>query len=912
MGTDTEFNHVSIEEYNELLQKLKATEIAKNKLARELRTLSKHNEINKLNIETQAGLNKIINEEKQRQEMYVRLLLKSCPEIIFIFDENQKFLLGTNSITNIINIGDVSFLHGRELDTIIERFRPPAFSKELISLIKNIYSNDYERTEKELEISTNDNTYKVNILSFNKETGEFAGVFVVMHDITEIVKAKDMAERASRIKGDFLSSMSHEIRTPMNAIIGMTELALQTDRLDVIHEYARIVKQASAKLLSIINDILDFSKIERGKLEIVEGEYQLPSLLNDIVNIIRMRAVDSRLGFIVELDSRMPGHLVGDEPRIRQVLLNILGNAVKFTKQGFISLKVKGEAAGEGAIDLVMEVSDSGVGIKSEDIESIFDAYSQSDPEKNKHVEGTGLGLTITKNILEAMGGWVTVNSEYGKGSTFTVRLPQKVSQGGVLAEVEEPGGKGVLVYERRWMYANSIMGAIKGLGVECVLASNDSEFCEWLMDRQWPHVFIAAKLYENVQHVFRKLSYAPNIVLLSEFSEATLGTGLAYLSMPVHSMSVANLLNGTADSFAYSEDSGAVAMFTAPEARVLIVDDISTNLKVAEGLMAPYKMQIDLRGSGPEAIEAIRVRRYDVVFMDHKMPGMDGVEATLRIRGMEDTEPFCKGVPVIALTANAVLGMEEMFMQNGFNGFLSKPIDTIKLNSILKKWIPKQKQKHQAESTDATHGTVDIEVKGLDTSKGMLMSGGTTDLYLETLAIFQKDGQRKIKEIKMCLERGDMALFTTHVHGLRSACANIGADGLSSQAGGLEVAGETGDARYIESNSEEFLLSLGSLLDSLEMELEKQGAGHDGWQGQAGAKEAVRELTMLKEALEGLDAGSIDRALGKLQGMVRGGAVRATMREISEKILMAEYDEAISLVEVLLQTEDCNPKTEN
>jgi CheY-like chemotaxis protein len=666
------------------------------------------------------------------------------------------------------------------------------------------------------------------------------------------------------------------------------------------------VKQASAKLLSIINDILDFSKVEKGKLEIVEVDYQLPSLLNDVLSIIRMRAIDSRLSFIVELDSSMPSCLVGDEPRIRQVMLNILGNAVKFTKRGFISLSVKGGAASEGEINLIMEVSDSGSGIKQEDIETIFDAYSQSDLEKNSHLEGTGLGLTITKNILDAMGGGIAVSSSYGKGTTFRVELPQKVRPGGPLAEVKEPGGKGVLVYDRRSMQAKSIVGALEDLGVKFALASSDSDFVERLATKEWPNVFIALNQYDSLRHIFRDIGFAPNIVLLTEFSEAGLHNKLSVLSMPVHSMSIANMLNGAADSFSFSESDDAVAMFVAPGAKILIVDDIDTNLKVAEGLMAPYKMQIDLRGSGPEAIEAVRVRQYDVVFMDHKMPGMDGVEATRLIRELGDAEPFCKSVPIIALTANAVMGMEEMFMENGFSGFLSKPIDTIKLNSLLKKWVPKQKQQTGGHGHgQGAQGAAGFEVEGLDTNKGMLMSGGALDAYLGTLEVFQKDGRNKAREIRRCLGDGDMALFTTHVHGMKSACANIGASGLSSQAGALEAAGAAGGTEYIEANAGEFLLSLEWLLASLEGALER----HNAERGRGAAPEdmaaAVVILSKLKVALGELDVGNIDRALDSLQDMALGGIVGAVLKEISEKVLVAEYDEAISLVDELLRPEN-------
>jgi signal transduction histidine kinase/CheY-like chemotaxis protein len=376
------------------------------------------------------------------------------------------------------------------------------------------------------------------------------------------------ANKASEAKTKFLARMSHEIRTPMNAIIGMAELALRENITPTVKEYILTVKKAGTNLLSIINDILDLSKIESGKLEISSSNYSFPSMLNDVVSIIKMKIVDSGLRFDINIDSNIPNSLIGDETRIRQVLLNILGNAVKYTKKGFISLSASGEII-ENTVLLTIEVADSGIGIKPEYLKKLFDEFVRVDESKN-YIEGTGLGLPIAKNLIKTMNGDISVKSEYGKGSTFTIKLPQKIS-------------------------ANELFDSIKN------------------------------------------------------------------------------------DSIAIN--------FNAPNARVLIVDDIDANLKVAKGLMQPYKMQVDLCTSGAEAIERIKANSYDLVFIDHMMPDMDGIEATKIIR------EIYANLPIIALTANAVSGVKEMFLENGFNDFLSKPINTVELNSILEKWLPKEKQ---------------------------------------------------------------------------------------------------------------------------------------------------------------------------------------------------------------------------
>jgi len=511
-------------------------------------------------------------------------------------------------------------------------------------------------------------------------------------DITE-QRRLEIAENASRAKSEFLARMSHEIRTPMNAIIGMTELALRANELSAAQEYVHDMKQAGAHLLSLINDILDFSKIESGKLEIVAEDYLFASLINDVINIVKMRAQNSPVRFTANIDSNIPATLYGDAVKVRQVLLNILSNAIKYTKEGFVSLVVYSEIIDENTINLVMVVTDSGQGIKEENIGKLFNSFEQFDLEKNRGIEGIGLGLAITRSIVTAMNGDINIHSVYEKGSTFTVALPQKYHTREKLAVVENPDEKSVLLYEQRTTYADSIAFTVDNLGVNCTRVSSDSELHEKMANETFSCLFISFSLFKRNQDTIVKFGKNTQIIVLTKFGAMVPDKTLNTLTMPAYCIPIASILNGRLDSFFFHGSYARNVSFIAPDAKILIVDDIRTNLKVAEGLLQPHRVRIDLCESGMEAIKAVQAEQYDLIFMDHKMPDMNGVEALQRIRELGD-DPYFKNVPIIALTANAVLGVKEMFLQNGFNGFLSKPINTVELTAILKKWIPKGKQK--------------------------------------------------------------------------------------------------------------------------------------------------------------------------------------------------------------------------
>ena len=704
---------------------------------------------------------------------------------------------------------------------------------------------------------------------------------------------------ANQAKSKFLAKMSHEIRTPMNAIIGMSELALREAMSHAAYEHIVTVKQAGIHLLAIINDVLDFSKIEAGEMKILSAEYSFSSLVNDVISIIKMRLFDTQIRFVVNIDSRIPNVLIGDVTRIRQVLINIIGNAVKYTEKGFVSFTVSGAFTEDGIVTLSMEVKDSGKGIKEEDLGRLFNEYMQSDIEKNQGIEGVGLGLAISLSLAKAMGGYISVESEYGVGSAFTIVLPQQISDPTAIASVENAGDMRIIICERRKIYLDSIGKTLDDLGIAYVPVTSVAELCERTSAERFPFIMLSYALFDANSASISKAAGRARIILLSEFGEAIPEGNWSVLTLPVHALPIANVLNGVAGTHHYrSSGTESITPFTAPNARILVVDDINTNLKVAEGLLKPYGVTVDLCKSGAEAIEAVQKNDYDLVFMDHRMPGMDGMEATQRIRAIADAGSRYTALPIIALTANAVSGMRETFLEDGFDDFLSKPIDTNKLGGILEKWLRGKpgKKADTAGQAGEKAPAADMHVEGLDVEKGLLHAGGEVSLYYETLEVFCGDGDERAELIRACLAAGDLRTYTIHVHALKSALASIGASKLSDAARDLEAAGNSGDTGYIERYNENFLGTLAKLVDDIRnlLSAEEPDSRSD--------REAFAEaLDKLKLALEAMDARAI-KALGDILRETAPKEHVEAVKGMMRCILLSEYDEAVNAIEAMLQ----------
>jgi CheY-like chemotaxis protein len=730
----------------------------------------------------------------------------------------------------------------------------------------------------------------------------------------------------------------------------MAELLLRRELPDEARSYAQDIKQAGNNLISIINDILDFSKIEAGKLEIIPINYLLSSLINDTVNIIRTRLIEKPIRFFTNIDASIPNSLIGDEVRLRQILLNLLSNAAKYSEKGHIGFTINVDKRDDKQVWLRIAVIDTGKGIRPEDKARLFDEFVKVDVKKNQGIEGTGLGLAITKRLCIAMGGDISMESEYGSGSVFTAVIPQGIgSEAPPFALVEDAGKKKVLVYEGRTVYARALCWSLENMGVPHTMVTNHDDFAAALYREEWFYVFSGYGLYEKIKPLMEQDDVVfcggkkPLLALMIEWGTEAFIQGVRFVSIPVQTLSIANVLNGKADSKGYVKSSGRIR-FTFPRTRLLVVDDIATNLRVVEGLLAPYKAEVDTCLSGALAIELVKraasqKREYDIVFMDHMMPEMDGIETTAAIRAWEkdlrENGVMRKQLPIIALTANAVVGMREMFIENGFNDFLSKPIDVSKLDEILDRWIPKEKRESgviqkKIITTEVCypatpdslefHGGKDncsktpcnsvvnsylMPIPGVDITKGIALTGGKLDTYRHVLSIFCGDAEKRLPLLQTVPEADALPTFVTQVHALKSASASIGAAEVSVVAAGLEAVGKAGDTAFIGKQLPYFAGLLSALVAGIR-DWEKAMKERDS-EKQAAANRLDREtvtpfLHELAAALKSQKADDIDRILEHLMAQPLDVGIKTAVEQMSDEVLMAEYDKAVEILDNVMK----------
>lgn len=524
----------------------------------------------------------------------------------------------------------------------------------------------------------------------------------------ELREAVEIAKSASQAKSDFLANMSHEIRTPINAVLGMDEMILRECQSEEIRDYAYNIKNAGHTLLSLINDILDFSKIESGNMEIIPSEYHTSELLNDCYNLVSGRAENKGLELIFKNDETFPSKLYGDEVRVRQIIVNLLTNAVKYTDKGTVTLILSWDRVNDSD-DMIMKVfvKDTGRGIKEESLKNLFDSFKRMDENKNHRIEGTGLGLTITKLLLDYMGGSIQVESKYGIGSEFRVFIPQRIT--------------------------------------------NDKPVGNFSIKHKAHHVV-------NAQ---------------------------------------------------YKE------LFRAPEGQILVVDDLEMNLEVFKALLKSTKVNIDTAKSGQECLNKLRKKTYHMIFMDHMMPDMDGVETFHQIKAMTDN-PNCN-IPVIVLTANAIVGAEEEYLNEGFADYIAKPVRGKVLEKVVARFMPKEllmePENEQIEVASDGRSFID-KLTFLDTKAGIAFCAYSEELYEEIVGTYVSSNC--VDKLRECFNEERWDDYRVYVHGLKSSSKTIGAQMLSEQALHLETAAKQGDVDYIRRRHEKLIEAYVKLLSDI------------------------------------------------------------------------------------------------
>ena len=639
------------------------------------------------------------------------------------------------------------------------------------------------------------------IVAERLEDGRVARAMFLTEDIDESKKERDklvdMSERAlaaSQAKSSFLSNMSHEIRTPINAVLGLNEMVLRESEDQNILNYAESIRTAGTTLLGLVNDILDFSKIEAGKMEIIPVDYDISSVLNDLVNMSRTKADDKGLELVLDFDETVPKFLKGDEIRIKQVITNVLTNAIKYTEKGSVTFGVTYEKLAEEPDYVMLKVSikDTGIGIKPEDIKKLFSKFERIEEKRNRNIEGTGLGLNITKALLDMMDSQLEVESVYGQGSTFSFALKQKVNKW-------EPLGDYEAAYKK-------------------ALASR------------------------------------------SKYKEK----------------------------------------FKAPEARVLVVDDNQMNLMVFTSLLKTTGVKIDRATSGDEGLALAGDMKYDVIFLDHMMPRKDGIETLHELKAQKDNPNL--ETPAICLTANAISGAREEYINAGFDDYLTKPIDSLKLEEMLIHYLPEEKIQKVAENEEAAPAREALpkeleelaKEEWLDIETGLGYSG-SVESYLPLLKIFYTSLEESAQEIDGFYEAEDWKNYTIRVHALKSSARVIGATEFGEAAQQLENAGKGEDIDYIRQHHQSFIEELYSFKEPLAKVFAEEEEQED--KPEADEDMMAEVYDGLRGAAEDMDSDTIQDILTEMENYSVSASEAEVWRKIREAAKKYDYKALLELL---------------
>ncbi len=658
----------------------------------------------------------------------------------------------------------------------------------------------------------------------------------------------EQLEMAGRQNADFLSNVSHELRTPINMVIGISEITLEKEVLQDIREDIHSIQMAGKRLSNQINNILDYTEIVEGTLTSAKESYMITSLLNDVITTTAMQNSVNQLEMVFDLNPKMPAVLIGDSEKISHVLKILLENSIKFTEEGGIDICIDYRQENYG-INLIIDIYDTGIGMTDSQLTQMCDDFYQVESGSSRFAGGLGLGIPIAKGLLHAMGGFIHFDSKEQAGLQTHIVIPQGVEDDRPSMSISNVERLCVACYFRtekyscdevRIYYDKMILHMVEGLGIEGYQAHNFDGLLKLQKNHKITHIFIAQTEYEENSSYYENISDDIQVVIIAE-KEFSLHkhSRLLVIRKPFFALSVVNLLNGEVKENGFEEAQATGRRpFSCVGVKALVVDDEGMNLVVAKGVLSSYGIQVDTCLSGREALVKCREASYDIVFLDHMMPGFDGVETLRHIREMDNQ--IHQDLPVIALTANTISGAREMFRNEGFTEFIPKPIERAVLERVLRKVLPDNCIKYNSASMDLDSDKADETVTnysetqelntqepqingdeirdddslnvsamsledlvkvGINVEMGLDYCAGEEEFYLEMLQMFSSQYGQKKNEIVSLYDSSNWADYAIKVHALKSTALTIGAEQLSNCAKMLEKAGKTGDVEYIKKN---------------------------------------------------------------------------------------------------------------
>lgn len=676
--------------------------------------------------------------------------------------------------------------------------------------IQFITSNTLTNTGWTAYISMSSDPLSIDTSSYRMRTNINIALYVFLLVLVIVVYLlpvfKDINRKKIRESQSLMfANVSHELRTPLNTIIGVSEILSHSELNEGQLRQIAYISDSGKNLLSMINDLLDFSKLNSNKYELINESYFLEDIIYDTTTSATIRLDDKPIDFTVCIASYVPKQLIGDSLRVRQILNNVISNAVKYTRKGHIATTVDCEYLKDDEIRLIISVEDTGIGIKKEEIGFVFENYARLDTENNKHIEGTGLGMPIAKQFAKLMDGDITVDSIYQKGTVFTVNIKQKIaSSERLLPEYSDSGAKKkILILEKSQILSTHYSLCLEDSYADFYIADDNYDFSEKLSQNSYDFVLADP---DTIAMLRDEMDFNDNVMLIS-LVKSTFNTGIQgeTIYIPLFAIEIFSYLTGRKLHDGRNTMGQPLKIFTMPEKHILIVDDNVMNLQVATGILEPYKMKIDTVSSGEAAINSVKNNAYDMILMDHMMPVMDGEETMNAIKQLDGGK--YDDIPVIACTAGASSDADEMFIKMGFSDFIAKPLDIYKLHDLLYKWLTPDEN---TECFDYRHGDsiTSMELDSGDDEyidfKEGLARIGSMPIYLKTLRNFC-DTIPKKKDIINFSFPNDIKTFVIEVHGLKGVAAIVSANELARQSLTLEMMGKNEDIAGIEPLLEDY-----------------------------------------------------------------------------------------------------------